>query len=64
MDSGARPAGDIEAVVQTILNVARYAAAQRDTLLELDINPLLVLPRGEGAVAADAFIRLAGSSSD
>lgn len=53
------PAGDIDAVVETVLRVADYAIAHRHELLELDINPLLVLPRGEGAVAADALIRLA-----
>jgi acetyl-CoA synthetase len=52
------PAGDINAVVATVLRVADYAIAHRRDLLELDINPLLVLPRGKGAVAADAFIRV------
>ncbi|MDH3713678.1 MAG: acetate--CoA ligase family protein [Gammaproteobacteria bacterium] len=52
------PAGDIDAVVVTVLRVADYAIAHRHDLLELDINPLLVLPRGEGTVAADAFIRI------
>jgi hypothetical protein len=40
--------------------VAAYAEAHRDTLLELDVNPLLVLPEGQGAVAVDALIALAG----
>ena len=31
--------------------------AQR--LVELDVNPLLVLPCGQGTVAVDAMIRLA-----
>ena len=38
--------------------VATYAEQQWDQLLELDINPLMVLPEGKGVVAADALIRL------
>ncbi len=42
------------------LCVADFALAHRDRLLELDVNPLLVLPAGQGVVAADALIRMAG----
>ena len=27
-------------------------------VIELDINPLLVLPKGKGAIAVDALVRL------
>jgi len=53
-----RAAGDIAAVHAAIAAVARYAEANRDRLAELDINPLLVLPEGHGAVAVDALIGL------
>jgi hypothetical protein len=33
--------------------------AHESTLEELDINPLLVLEKGMGAIAADALVRLA-----
>jgi acyl-CoA synthetase (NDP forming) len=52
-----RPSGDVEAAVDAILAVARYAEANARSLVELDVNPLLVLPAG--AVAVDALIRLA-----
>ncbi len=52
-----RPGGDIRAVVRAVQAIAAYAADHRDRLLELDINPLIV--RREGAIAADALIRLA-----
>ena len=52
-----RPPGDVEAVISAVLAVADYAQAHWDSLLEVDINPLLVLPAGQGAVAADALIR-------
>lgn len=53
-----RPKGDMEAVVQAAEAVARFAEANRDAVLEMDINPLLVLPGGQGVVAVDAFIRM------
>ncbi|HWQ13496.1 MAG TPA: acetate--CoA ligase family protein [Roseiflexaceae bacterium] len=53
-----RPRGDLEAAVDAVLAVARYAEAEAGRLLELDVNPLLVLPEGRGAVAVDALIRL------
>jgi hypothetical protein len=40
--------------------VAEFALAHREQLLELDINPLLVRPKGRGAVAVDALIRVVG----
>ena len=51
--------GDISALVDAILAIADYAQAHWDSLLELDINPLLVLPQGQGVVAADALIIVA-----
>jgi len=53
------PKGDIDALVEAIMAVARYAQENRDTLTELDINPLFVLPEGQGVVAVDALIRKA-----
>ena len=50
--------GDRNAVIRTIEAVARFAEAHGELLEELDINPLLVLPPGQGAVAVDALIRL------
>ncbi|WP_055567093.1 acetate--CoA ligase family protein [Streptomyces atriruber] len=51
---GAPPA-DIDALVEVVLRVQRMALELGDDLAELDINPLMVLPRGQGAVALDAF---------
>jgi hypothetical protein len=38
--------------------VAAFAEAHRDRLIELDVNPLLVLPQGQGALAVDALVVL------
>ena len=48
----------MDALVDAILNISTYAEANWDTLLELDVNPLLVLKDGHGVVAADALICL------
>ena len=52
-----REAADVDAAVEAILAIARFAAEHRSQLEELDVNPLGVGPRGQGAVALDALIR-------
>ncbi|HEX9140515.1 MAG TPA: acetate--CoA ligase family protein [Steroidobacteraceae bacterium] len=54
-----KPAGDVPALIDAILGVARYAEANLDVLSELDVNPIIVRPVGAGVVAVDALIRLA-----
>ena len=56
--------GDIEALVDAVAAISAYAAAHAQNLLELDVNPLLVLPRGHGVVAVDALIHLAGNQNN
>lgn len=51
--------GDLAAAVKAVAAVARYAEANTASLVELDVNPLMIRPEGHGAVAADALIRLA-----
>jgi acetyl-CoA synthetase len=53
-----KPAADVEALIDTILAVGRYATAHRGSLVELDVNPVIVRPAGRGVVAVDALIRL------
>jgi acetyl-CoA synthetase len=53
-----KPAGDIAALVDAILAVSRYAEANLGRLVELDVNPLIVRPAGQGVVAVDALIRI------
>jgi len=52
-----RPPGDVDAVVDTVLAVGRFVEDNRDRIAEIDINPLMVRPRGLGAVAVYAYIR-------
>ncbi|MFE3903978.1 acetate--CoA ligase family protein [Streptomyces sp. NPDC059153] len=49
------PPVDVDALVEVVLRVQRMALELGDDLAELDINPLMVLGRGQGAVALDAL---------
>jgi len=49
-----RPPGDVEALVDVILGVARLAASAQESLAELDLNPVVVL--AEGAVVLDSLV--------
>jgi acyl-CoA synthetase (NDP forming) len=49
------PPVDVDALVEVVLRVQRMALELGGDLSELDINPLMVLPRGQGAVALDAL---------
>lgn len=51
-----RPAGDLDSVVDAVMSLQTLALELGDAVRELDINPLLVRPRGLGAVAVDALV--------
>ena len=53
-----RPRGDMEALLDAIEAIVAFATDCWSELLELDVNPLMVLPEGQGVVAADALIVL------
>lgn len=52
---GAAPA-DVDALKACLTAIARFGLAAGDTLAELDVNPIKVLPRGEGCRVLDALI--------
>lgn len=49
---------DIEAFIKSVKSIATFAVNNYDSILEMDVNPILILPEGEGAIAVDAFIHL------
>ncbi len=53
-----KPAADVDALITTVLAVAHYATSHLTTLVELDVNPVIVRPAGLGTVAVDTMIRL------
>lgn len=54
-----RAKGDVDAAIEAIQKFAAFAIANEDRFIEAEINPLIVCPQGQGAVAVDAVMRLA-----
>jgi acyl-CoA synthetase (NDP forming) len=52
------PAADVNAAADVILAVAGMVENDPSSIVELDINPLMLLADGQGVVAADALISL------
>jgi acyl-CoA synthetase (NDP forming) len=55
-----RPPADVDALVAATCALGRAADELRGTVVEVDVNPLLVRPEGEGVIALDALVVLAG----
>jgi acyl-CoA synthetase (NDP forming) len=57
--TGARgtPPADVDALCRAIVCLSRFAAANRDRLEGVDVNPLRVFAAGEGACMLDALVR-------
>jgi acyl-CoA synthetase (NDP forming) len=53
-----RAKGDLDATVDAILAIADFVYECGNEIEELDINPLMIRSSGNGAVAADALLRL------
>lgn len=51
-----QPAADVEALVDVMVRISQFAAKHSSSLEEMDINPVVVLPEGEGVIALDAVI--------
>jgi acyl-CoA synthetase (NDP forming) len=54
-----RPKADVDALVQAIVAFSRMAAQLGPRLVDAEINPLFVLPQGQGVCAADGVAVLA-----
>lgn len=51
-----QPAADVDALIDVIMKVQTLALDLSGSIAELDINPIVVRPRGQGVVALDALI--------
>jgi acyl-CoA synthetase (NDP forming) len=51
-----RPKADLPAAARAIAALSRFAARHAAQVAEIDVNPLLLRPEGQGAVALDALI--------
>jgi acetate---CoA ligase (ADP-forming) len=54
-----QPAADVEALIHLLVRVSHLGVQCEREIREMDLNPLLVLPRGQGVRAADALLALA-----
>jgi acyl-CoA synthetase (NDP forming) len=52
------PPADLKAAVDVVLLIANMVEKDPSSIIELDINPLLLMAEGKGVVAADALISL------
>jgi acetyltransferase len=53
-----KPPADLDALCGAIVGLSRLAASLGDQLAGLDINPLFVLPKGNGVIAVDALVQI------
>jgi acyl-CoA synthetase (NDP forming) len=53
-----RPPADIDALADALVRVSQLAVDLGDLIVAVDINPLMVLPRGQGVRAVDALVEL------
>ena len=56
------PLGDRAALIDALKALSDFWQLNHDTLVELEINPLLVRPQGKGVCAVDAVLRRASAS--
>lgn len=56
--SGARgrPVADVDALADALSCLSVFAHAQGEAFDSIEINPLIVLPRGQGVIAVDALV--------
>jgi acetate---CoA ligase (ADP-forming) len=51
-----RPAADVDALIDALCRLSHAAVSAGGLLAEVDINPLAVLPKGQGVKALDALV--------
>jgi acetyltransferase len=59
--SRGRPALDVDALSDIVSRISVMATQYRDRIGEIEVNPVMVLPVGQGAIAVDALIGAIGS---
>ncbi|WP_300302426.1 acetate--CoA ligase family protein [Ferrovibrio sp.] len=59
-----RPAADIAALATMLSRLSVIAHQAGNALASIDLNPVIVLPAGQGAFAADAVIEIGGGNGD
>jgi acyl-CoA synthetase (NDP forming) len=57
-----RATSDLDALAHTIVKLSQLAMIDDPAVAEAEINPLIMLPKGQGVVAVDALVRLFGKA--
>lgn len=55
-----RPKADVPALARMLSNLSVFAVGAGPRLASVDLNPVLVMPEGEGAYAVDAVVEIDG----
>jgi acetate---CoA ligase (ADP-forming) len=58
------PRSDIDALCRLLVQLSQFADQNRDLIREVDLNPVLVHPMGEGVTIVDALIVLEQGGAD
>ena len=53
-----KPPADVDALCGAIVGLSQLVSSLGDPLLGLDINPMIVLPKGQGVIAVDAVVEI------
>lgn len=59
-----QPPADVDALVDALVRLSQLAADLGDLVVALDVNPLMVLPKGQGVRAVDALVEIAALRSE
>ena len=54
-----RPLADLDALAGALVSLSQLAVDLGDVISALDINPLMVLPKGQGVYAVDTLVEVA-----
>jgi acyl-CoA synthetase (NDP forming) len=57
-----RPPADVDALVDALVRLSRFAAAHAGEIESLDVNPFIVRARGQGGCAVDAVLLRRGAT--
>lgn len=60
LGSRGRPPADLDALAEMLSRLSAFAHQAGDAITSIDLNPVIVMPRGQGAFAADAVIEIGG----
>ncbi|MDB5563498.1 MAG: putative acetyl-CoA synthetase (ADP-forming) alpha and beta chain protein [Tardiphaga sp.] len=57
-----QPALDAKSLAEAATRLGEFAIAYRNTLVSVDMNPVMVMPEGDGVVVVDAVLQFGGKA--